>query len=248
MTRHEKITAGAPITDGQAHPAAGIDPAFDVAQIATRGHVLTARLEWLSRRLMVPMVGAAVVVFASVSGLLGSGGMMDARYSLSGGFIDPIRGALTYNPNDYFDIGGGLRGGPEFAWLAAYAPTPESLSKAELDDLVIAIANDLGQFGAKPSEWTAVAEVKTPLTVTRPEKVFAEHAAAVETGVVALPDDAYSYPSLVAYVEGQWSLTVFNGRRCLSAVGPVVEQCADGTTKNGLSADARSILETYKPR
>ncbi|MGO7266273.1 hypothetical protein [Rhizobium johnstonii] len=227
----------------------GINPRWDVAQIATRGHVLVGRLEYLFDKVKLPSIWLwfllLVLTWLMLNGKINNFGPQVMRLDSAGTF----QRLLTYDPTTYFDIGGGLRAGPDLAWLGRYAPTPESLSVANHEALITAVVADSGKFGTKVDDWVAVPELKTQPTVTRPAKAFAKNSAELRNGVVSVPEDGGRDIIVAAYVEGRWAFTIVRGDNCASLVGSAVKQCADRTNDDGRwSGLAVSTINTLKPK
>lgn len=247
MTKHERnlvpvagvpLTASAPpiteanvVIEGQAlteeYPD-GINPRWDVAQIATRGHVLVARIEYIFDKLKYLTfwlwLVLLVLLWLTVKGMT-FGPVL---------FIDlqrPLANALTFDRDTYFDVGGGLRGGPEIAWLGNYAPTPESLSASDYETLIKAVVDDSGKFGTNAGDWENVGKLKIQPRVTRPGKAF-EKSSELRNGVVAVPEQG-SDITIAAYVEARWAFTLVRGGRCANLVGPAVNGCSDETRNDG---------------
>lgn len=166
------------------------------------------------------------------------------------GLVPLARHLLTYDPSNYFDIGGGLRGGPQMAWMASNGPKPESLTSAQYAALTKAVTADIRAHAADVQAWTATAEVTPPATITRAGKVLSQYADKLKTGVVIIPE-GYGPMSIVAHVEGQWSVTLFGGGgACATVLGPVIEAsgCQDQTTKaRPLNEYSMSVLNSIKP-
>jgi hypothetical protein len=223
------------------HPF-GIDPRWDVAQIATPGHMLTARVSTWSHRMYGPMIALGIAAFTLFIG----GQAVLPVISASPRWITS---ALTYDPNTYFNLGGGLRGGPNVAFLGNYAPRPESLSMAKYGELVEATAKDIAAHGYNAADWTAVGELQTTPKITRPEKVFAQWGDRLKDGVIAIPETP-AFATIVAHVEGQWGVTIARAGQCWTLQGPVIESCEDATenSKDALSGQAITALEPMDPR
>ncbi|WP_173995732.1 hypothetical protein [Agrobacterium tumefaciens] len=244
MTRHERTIIAAEelpsidATKSTAQSRREIDPRHDVALIATRGHVLMARLDYLFGKLWFPSLwcwlAMLVVCFLMFNGALGFFGpnFQNNRVMWS------ITEALTYDPDTYFDIGGGLKGGPDVAWLGRYAPTPESLKPADYSALVEAVKADSAKFGIEAANYEAVGGLKIAPTLVSAEK-FEKNADSLKNGVVVIPKDDEKI-IVAAYVEAKWAFTVVLRGRCVALVGPVPTGCADNTSNDG-SLDGQSV-------
>ncbi len=241
-------------TESQVQPEAaaeeypdGINPRWDVSQIATRGHVLVGRLEYLFEKLKFPAIWMwlllLVLAWAMYNGKINSFGPRLMYFDERGIF----NRMLTFEPDSYFDIGGGLRGGPEIAWLGRYAPTPESLKVADYEALISAVVADSAKYGTDGAEWEQVGLLKIQPMVTRPAK-FAEKSAELRNGVVAIPEDSQDI-IVAAYVEGRWAFTVVRSGNCASLVGPAVKGCNDETRDDGRwSGMAVQYVNNLKPK
>ncbi|ANL74260.1 hypothetical protein AMC83_PA00033 (plasmid) [Rhizobium phaseoli] len=227
----------------------GINPRWDVAQIATRGHVLVGRLEYIFEKTKFPAIWLwlllILLTWAMLNGKINGFGPRLMHFDGT----DSISRMLTYDPDTYFDIGGGVHAGPDLAWLGRYPPTPESLSVPDHEALITAVVADSAKAGTTVDEWTAVPELKTQPTITRPAKAFANNSAELRNGVVSVPEDGGRDIVVAAYVEGRWAFTIIRGDSCASLVGPAVKQCSDRTRDDGSwSGMAVSTISTLKPK
>ncbi|WP_425624932.1 hypothetical protein [Agrobacterium radiobacter] len=247
MTKHERNltpaedvpaidgpTAETPAaSDSQVQPEEfpdGINPRWDVAQIATRGHVLVGRLDYIFSKLRNLMLWLWLVLLVLLYLTVKQGQFFGPQiYST---LQRPLAAALTFDPDDYFDIGGGLRSGPEIAWLGAYAPTPESLSVADYEALIAAVVADSAKYGTNPDAWEHVGPLKVQPRITRPAKVFDDKAAELRNGVVAVPEEGRDI-IIAAYVEAKWAFAIVRSGQCATLVGPAVKACGDQTRDNG---------------
>lgn len=215
-----------------------LNPNFDVAQVATRGHVIVARTEKLSRIGFWPALALGVIAGIGVF-----------RASSVPNYVMPprfIAEALTYDETMYFDLGGGLRGPSALAFMADYAPTPESLPAADYDALTAALRTDLEAHGIEIDKWEAVGALKTAPKVTSPRRLLSEFSGRLKDGAIVV-DTENEMVSVAAYVGGQWAVTAFSRRGCETVVGPVAKGCDDGTRKDGWTNQAVRLLSTYKP-
>lgn len=273
----------------------GINPAWDIAQIATPGHVLTERVSALTYKLLTPMTMCGVAALATVSAIfvppmalkagyftsvaavalspfvfkrfggdysfslpktLGLAAALVAAVSVSygtamfakmGGTPAFLQAAFTYDPDSYFDIGGGIKTGPEMAWLAQYAPKPESLSESDWEALVKATVSDLSAYGTDAAKWQAVGGLKTKPIVTRIEKVIANNADRLKDGAIAVPTSGRVTP-IIAHVRGQWAVAMTAPGGCAVFMGPMVAGCQDNTNKQfPLTSDVRGVFARMKP-
>jgi hypothetical protein len=307
MTQHERQIVAAeevPALDiaGEAPaPTTEINPRWDVAQIATPGHVLTARVALVTRVLCGPMTLLGVIgIMAFLAQFVGGWAfwvVLAAGVSASGwyflkrnelpegpyagkaagvilglpvilfalallnvgtptvGFGAPnhirvpgfILSALTYDPSTYFDIGGGVKAGPELAWLSAYKPRPESLSVEDYSALVQATSKDLAANGVDAANWTTVGALKVQPKVTRMEKAFSQWGDRLKDGIVMVPENGAVTP-IVAHVAGQWGLSFAAPGRCSTVLGPVATGCRDETNKDQpFDQNIRGFFARMKP-
>jgi hypothetical protein len=160
----------------------------------------------------------------------------------------PLAAALTFQRDDYFDIGGGTKTGPEIAWLGSYAPTPESLTVSDYEALTKAVADDSAKHGLDAGAYEAVFDLPTQPMVTRPAKAFAENSKELRNGIVAVPEDGRDIV-IAAYVEAKWALAVVRNGQCATLVGPSVKGCTDQTRNNGRwSNTAMERINSLKPK
>lgn len=240
MNQHvdEFIAVSPPIDAARSAMPEGIQPTWDVAQIATRGHVLTARVAKLSRVLFLP---------ALALGLVAGYGVFKAS-AVPSRTAPPswVSEAFTFDPNTYFDLGGGLRGPVELAWMADYKPTPEGLSVNGLNKLAEAVRADTSAHGANVAEWTALASLEIAPKITSPARLLSEFSDRLKTGSVVVDGDR-ELLSTVSYVGGQWSIVMFRGGQCAALLGPVPSGCEDYTSKDGWTRDAINAVASLKP-
>ncbi len=159
------------------------------------------------------------------------------------GFVSSL---FTFDRDTYFDLGGGLRGGPDFRWMADYKPMPESLSVADYGRLTDALSKDIAAKGMEAAEWSNVAElVKAPI-ITRGEKAILEHGDKLKTGVVVVPHDL-RIVAVLAHVEGKWSAAVVGGGNCTVLLGPAPQGCRDNNNPDNWQAgDFRMLIERFE--
>ena len=304
MTQHQtniQAVEAVPPLDASAESVAalpatfpdGINPNWDVAKLATRGHVLIARSEVFTKRyapvakvamvaafgsmimgfipsdwrilayvptmllvILIPLLDdfggysirrrAALSAFLTVLVWLGMGVLLSNGRTT---FPSVITNALTFDQDSYFDLGGGLKGGPDVAWLSKYAPKPESLSEGDYAALVKATAADMQQHGTDAANWATVGGLKVQPIVTRPEKVFAKNADKLKDGVISIPEGS-DIVDIVAHVKGQWAIAKVAGGRCATFQGPAIDGCQareDGAQGDRLNDTAREALAAMKP-
>ncbi len=237
----------------------GIQSEHDVSQIATRGHVNAARLHQVGRWGFLPAVlfaglglwalsetrPAMVSYNASPAAFMSGNGGAPV---MPGQTVAPawIKSMLTFDPATYFDLGGGLRGNAEMRWLADYKPKPESLSVAQFDALVNAVATDQ-KASPDPTQWATVAGLEVRPQITRLERTFSEHAARLPTGIIGLPEGRGNVALIIAHVAGQWAMADVRNGQCRSILGPLPTGCAP-VDPNAIPEDyARRILLNLKP-
>ncbi len=244
MTKHERdFVPDSPPIDAAAVSVEKVeitelDPEFDVAQVATRGHVLMARCEAVAKVGFWPALAVGVVA-----------GFFVFKASYAPALVTPptfLKNALTYNEETYFDLGGGLRGPSALAWMADYAPTPESLSQSDYDALVAALKTDLSAHGIEIADWEAIGALKKAPKITSPARLFADFKDRVKDGAVVVDKDN-QIVFVAAYVEGRWALTDVRPSRCQTVLGPVAKDCVDGTNPEGWTRQAVQILASLKP-
>ncbi|WP_085034971.1 hypothetical protein [Ensifer aridi] len=218
----------------------GINPRWDVAQIATEGHVLTARVQdWSHRK-----YSTAICAFFGAVGLFIAGqAYLPFLKQPPVGIIS----ALTYDPDTYFNLGGGLHGPYEISWIGDFAPKV-GLTEKEYGELVDATVKDLSEHQFDAADWSTVAGLKKAPKITRPEKVFTQWSERLEDGVISLPE-APKHVAIVAHVQGQWGVTLARPGDCLTVQGPIAEGCEDGIDgkTEALSKAAYQVLMTMKP-
>ncbi|NHT78924.1 hypothetical protein G8E10_24810 [Rhizobiaceae bacterium CRRU44] len=240
MTRHERafVADSPPIEATLTASPKALDPTWDVSKIATRGHVLTARIQRLSKLLFLPALALGLV-----------SGYTVLRSAVVPSFATPpewIAEAFTYDRNTYFDLGGGLKGPPELAWLADYAPTPESLSQADYDALTAAVVKDVSAYGLSPENWTELGGLKTPAKITSPPRLLSEFSGRLKDGVAVVDKDGGKV-SVAAYVGGRWAITAIGRGRCATVIGPIAKGCEDATSQRGFNEPTLAIINSFKP-
>jgi hypothetical protein len=164
-------------------------------------------------------------------------------------FVQAAQSALTFDEDTYWNLGGGLRGGADLAWMADHAPQPGGLTNAEHAGLIKAVQSDLAKFGTDATQWEAVAALPKSPIITRAEKAIRDYAAKLPIGIVVVPENR-PVMKLIAHVEGQWSLTLINDRSCAVFLGPWSEEtgCSNETNpQDPLNGYARGELFELKP-
>lgn len=272
----------------------GLNPDWDVAQIASRGHVLVARSQVISTALNWPMtllliwcvtsiignfVGSAwlgfvglgivvVVAFAMTEGmkvskdiqkfsvlvlivmvLVSLGKLPLGAIGLGGGALpQSVRNLFVYDPESYFDLGGGLKGGPDLAWMGNYPPRPESLSAADYDSLVKATIADVAAFGKEAGNWRDTSALKTQPMITRPAKALPKYGDRLKDGIVLIPED-FGPVSILGHTQGQWAITLIASGGCATVLGPIATGCQNGVTADDpLNANVRRYLDEVEPQ
>jgi hypothetical protein len=223
----------------------GINPRWDVAQIATRGHILVGRLDYIFSRLRHFMLWMWLVLLVVLFMTLKQGQVFSPQ--LFDAIQRPLASALTFQRDTYFDIGGGTRSGPDVAWLGSYAPTPESLSVSDYEALISAVVADNSKHGLNAGEYEAVFNLTTQPMVTRPAKAFAENSKELRNGIVAVPEEGRGIV-VAAYVEAKWAFALVRNGQCASLVGPDVKACSDQTRNGRWSNVAIEHINSLKPK
>jgi len=208
-------------------------------------HLIRVRRSGESKAI-VWMAGAYVgfviigsVVLSSVAGAMsgfGPGGMQ------------AIAGLLTYDRDTYFDLGGGLRSGPEYQWMTEYAPKG-GLSVAKHNALIASVRSDLANHSNDAASWTEVTKLDPQPMITRAEKALRDNAKELPNGIVIIPEEGGPV-SVVAYVEGQWSLSLVAPYSCAVFLGPFdpKSECSNETTPtHPLNSYAVQIINSIKP-
>lgn len=270
-----------------------IDPNWDVAQIASRGHVLVARSQAISNAMNLPMtlllfwcvtsivgsyvhptimgiIGIGILVVMTLlsrevfiprhirglifllflfMGLASLGKLPLGAINRGGGALpESVRSLFVYDPDTYFDLGGGLNGGPDMAWMGDYKPQPESLSAADYDALVKAVQADVGTHGKDAASWTAVQGLKTQPMITRPAKALPKYGDRLKDGIVLIPEE-FGPVSILAHTQGQWSINLIASGGCATVLGPIASGCQNGTTQDDpLNVNVRRFLAEVEPK
>lgn len=236
--KHETKSA---FKDATAVP--GIRPEHDVSQIATRGHVNAARMRAIGRGGVIPALVCAVLGVWALYDMRPS-----FRHHMPSASVAPawIKESLTFDPATYYDLGGGLHGGPDMRWLADFKPKPESLTTAQFDALVQAVSSDMAAT-SDPTQWATVAALEVRPQITRLERIFSEHSGRLPTGIVGLPEGRGNVGLVIAHVAGQWAMTEVRGGECKHIWGHQAEGCSP-IDPNSVPPDyVRRILLQLKP-
>ncbi|NKK58790.1 hypothetical protein GFM44_23105 [Rhizobium leguminosarum bv. viciae] len=272
----------------------GLDPSWDVSQIATRGHVLVARTQAISSALNPPMtllllwcVSSIIGTFVDTSitglvglafvGLLSLAAMRGIRVSpdtkvvsiamlvvmafvslgklpiggvFSGGGALPasIQRLFVFDPDSYFDLGGGLKGGADIAWMGDFRPKPESLSSKDYDALIKATQADVAAYGKEAGKWTNTNALPIKPMVTRPAKALPKYGDRLKDGVVLVPED-FGPVSVLAHTQGQWSINLVAPGGCATVLGPVASGCQNSVKADDpLNSNVRRYLADIQPK
>ncbi len=239
--------------------ASASNPNGTAAWIITAGKIVIAvgLILWLSHhirksvstgesRAVLWMAGG--YVFLVVVGTLVLGSVAAALSGFGPGGMRNIAAMLTYDRDTYFDLGGGLRSGPEYRWLGDHAPNG-GLSVAKLNSLIASVRADSAKHSNDAASWEEVTKLDTQPMITRPEKAIRDNAKELPNGIVVVPEGRDPL-TIVAHVEGQWSITLVNGRNCAVILGPYdpASGCQNATTPNQpLNGNARRVLDSIKP-
>lgn len=219
---------------------------FGVGLILWVAHHIRKSVSTGESRAILWMAGG--YVFLVVVGTLVLGSLATAMSGFGPGGMQTIQSMLTYDRNTYFDVGGGLRSGPEDRWMADYSPQG-GLSVIKLNALIKAVQTDIANHGDDAASWEEVTKLQTQPMITRAEKAIRDNAKELPNGIIILPKDGGPV-SLVAYVEGQWSISLVASQACLVALGPFDEESGCQNQNNPerpLSGYARQILDQIKP-
>lgn len=224
---------------------------MDVSILATRGAILCNRFHRLSRVKKLPL--AAITLFAgyhlvalTISPLVSLPALPIAYQ------IDPtppkwLTASTAQAEPVSFDIGGGLTGDANLAWLADYAPKPESLSTEQLDGLAAALKADLAAHGKKVDQWKQVAALAPAPKITRADKVISKYPDRLKSGVVVVLENDSVVP-VVSHVAGEWSVLLFKDSSCRVALGPIPSGCDDYRGSGGVSEEARAVFKLIQPK
>lgn len=192
------------------------------------------------------MVGVYVGVVVIASVVLTSLGTALSGFAPGG--MQTISAMLTFNRDTYFDLGGGLRSGPEYRWLGEYAPEG-GLSVAKLNALIASVRSDYGKLSKDAANWEEVTKLDPQPMRTRPEKALRDNAKELPNGIVVVPEGEGPV-SIIAHVEGQWSITVIAPFDCAVVLGPFdpASGCQNATTpKEPMNPYVSQILNSLKP-
>lgn len=239
--------------------ASSANPNGTAAWILTGGKVLVAvgLILWLSHhirhsirsgesRAILWMAGGYVMIV--LVGTIVLGGIASALSGFGPGGMRNIAAMLTYDRDTYFDLGGGLRSGPEYRWMSEHAPKG-GLSVAKLNSLIASVRLDSAKHSNDAASWEEVTKLETQPMITRPEKAIRDNAKELPNGIVLVPEGRDPL-AIVAHVEGQWSISLVNGQNCAVILGPFdpASGCQNATTpKQPLNGNARRVLDSIKP-
>ena len=199
----------------------------DWEQLVSEGHVLGYRARRFGKVLFLPALAVFVAVMLHVAHIAASlfGWQLPLpRLPLPSAAIAVpsfVKDALTYDPESYVDLGGGVRTSYRLAWLADL-PRSRGLSAEAWSDLVKAVGTDIAAARAETDRWTATPALATAPKVTRPAKAISEHSARLSTGIVTVP--AASDPQrahVVAMVDGGLAWATLGPAGCTVPFGPI---------------------------
>lgn len=197
-------------------------------------------------RMVLWMAGTyvGIVVIASVA--LASLGAALSGLGPSG--LRAVSAMLTFDRDSYFDLGGGLRSGPEYRWMSQHAPN-SGLSQAKFNSLIASVRSDYAKHSKDAGSWEEVTKLDPQPMITRPEKAIRDNAKELPNGIVVIPEGRDPV-SIVAHVEGQWSITIVASSDCTVVLGPFDPKsgCQNATTPaQPINGYASRILDTIKP-
>ncbi|MEI3807567.1 hypothetical protein V6R85_23895 [Agrobacterium sp. CCNWLW32] len=208
-------------------------------------HILKSAKSSESRAVL--WVAAAYVGFVVVGTVI-LGSLAGAMSGSGPGGMSAIASMLTYDRDTYFDLGGGLRSGPEYRWLGEHAPNG-GLSVTKLNALIKAVQTDLANHGNDAASWEEVTKLNPAPMITRPEKAIRDNSKELPNGIVVIPEGRDPV-TIVAHVEGQWSISVIAPRDCAAFLGPfdAASGCQNATTPSRpINQYAAKVLNTLKP-
>lgn len=228
---------------------------LDVSKIATRGRVLSKRIQFLSKALYVPMLGwglfagyhLAVNVMSPYMPELRELPQLRLSLNLDHRPPDFIMNMAQPSAASYFDLGGGLKGDVSLAWMSDYRPRPEGLTARNLDDLVVAMRRDLPRYGTNSRSWESVGSLSFTPKVARPEQAIAKFGDRLPGGILIVLRDSSVVP-FVGHSDGEWSVLLFKDKACRAFVGPVPSGCEDRTKSGTVPKEARTILSMINPK
>lgn len=209
--------------------------------LVTDGHVRGHRLLDVGRKLLLPAVTLGLVGgWLCFSAVTGTGAGLRAPAWLAG--------AVTYDPAHYATIpGSDEKTDYRLSWLAGAVGTPQrGLTEEGWKALLIAASLDVNRFGDKVDSYQEVPKLATAPLVTRPDKAFREHADALASGLIAIPQASRQVAAYVAaWVDGKLAVSAFGlaarGGGCVAVLGPIVEGCTR-------PADPTPVLDALRPQ
>ncbi|AYM66210.1 hypothetical protein G6L68_25325 [Agrobacterium fabrum] len=209
-------------------------------------HLLKIRRSGESRAILW-MVGGYVGIVVIASVVLTSLGTALSGFGPSG--MSAISAMLTFDRDSYFDLGGGLRSGPENRWLIDYTPKG-GLSVEKLNSLIGSVRADYANHSNDAANWEEVTKLAPQPMITRPEKAIRDNAKELPNGIVVVPEGGRDPVSIVAHVDGQWSITVIAPSNCAVILGPYDPKsgCENATTpEQPINGYVTRILDSIKP-
>lgn len=230
---------------------------LEVSKIATRGRVLSKRIQFLSGSKLFQGAIFCWGLFAGYHLVLNVMSpympelteLPQMRLSLNLDHRPPdfILNMAQTDASNYFDLGGGLQGDGRLAWMAEYRPRPEGLTVRNLNELVVAMKRDLPRFGTNSRSWESVGSLSFTPKVSRPEQAITKFSDRLPGGILIVLRDSSVVP-FVGHSEGQWSVLLFKDKACRAFVGPVPSGCEDRTKSGSVPNEARTILSMIDPR
>lgn len=227
-------TTRAPVPDvfPSVRPEAGPQ---DWEQLVSPGHVLGHRMARLGKLMFLPALAVFAVswvhVLHNVAAVAGVS-LPIPRLPLpvmSFSLPESVRSALTYDPNTYVDLQGGVRTSYRFAWLTDL-PRSRGISVQAWTDLNGAVASDLAANRLETERWTATPALTTAPKVTRPAKALTEHIARLDTGIVTVsPATEQPRVHVVAMVDGAWAWATYSPVGCWQSFGPPLPKCVQSS-------------------
>ncbi len=230
---------------------------LEVSKVATRGRVLSKRVQFLSRSKLFQGAIFCWGLFAGYHLVLNVlspympelAELPQIRVSLNLDHRPPdfILNMAQTDASSYFDLGGGVKGDAGLAWMANYRPRPEGLSVANLSDLVVAMRKDLPGFGKVAQPWEHVLALPFRPKVSSAGNAISKFGDRLSNGILILLKDSDVVP-FVGHAEGQWSVLLFKDKACRAFVGPVPAGCDDRTKSETVPADVRPVLSMIDPK
>ncbi|PTV70183.1 hypothetical protein [Agrobacterium pusense] len=219
---------------------------FGVSLILWLAHQIRKSISTGESRAILWMGGGYVFVVVVATLVLGS--ITTALSGFAPGGMQAVANFLTYDRDTYFDLGGGLRSGPEYRWMSEYAPKG-GLSVAKHNALIASVRSDLANHSNDAASWTEITKLDPQPMITRAEKALRDNSKELTNGIVIIPEEGGPI-SIVAHVEGQWSLSLVAPYNCAVFLGPfeAKSECQNETTPaQPLNSYARQIIDSIKP-